>query len=79
MSKYIPTIGIEVHVELKTNTKIFSSSKNGYGSMANSLINEVDLGYPGTLPTLNEEVINLGIKAATILKPKMFMYMIFPR
>ena len=70
MSNYIPTIGIEVHVELKTNTKIFSNSKNGYGQMANSLTNVVDLGYPGTLPTLNEEVINLAIKAATILNCK---------
>ena len=67
MSKYIPTIGIEVHVELKTNTKIFSPSVNGYGQMANSLTNVIDLGYPGTLPTLNEEVINIGIKAAHIL------------
>ena len=79
MSKYIPTIGIEVHVELKTNTKIFSSSKNGYGSMANSLVNEIDLGYPGTLPVLNEEVINLGIKAATILNCKIRKQMFFDR
>ena len=67
MSNYIATVGVEVHVELKTNTKIFSNSINGYGEMANSLTNVVDLGYPGTLPTLNEEVINLAIKAATIL------------
>ena len=79
MSKYIPTIGIEVHVELKTKTKIFSSSENGYGQMANSLVNEVDLGYPGTLPTLNEEVINLGIKAATILNCKIRKQMFFDR
>ena len=70
MSNYIPTIGVEVHVELKTKTKIFSPSTNGYGEMANSLTNEIDLGYPGTLPRLNEEVINLGIKAATILNCK---------
>jgi len=67
MSNYIPTIGTEVHVELKTNTKIFSSSKNGYGSMANSLTNVVDLGYPGTLPTLNKEVIMTGIRACHVL------------
>ena len=79
MSKYIPTIGIEVHVELKTNTKIFSPSVNGYGQMANSLTNEIDLGYPGTLPTLNEEVINLGIKAATILNCKIRKQMFFDR
>ena len=53
MTNYIPTIGIEVHVELKTNTKIFSPSTNGYGQMANSLICPIDLGYPGTLPTVN--------------------------
>lgn len=70
MSNYIVTVGVEVHVELKTNTKIFSNSINGYGEMANSLTNVVDLGYPGTLPTLNEEVINLAIKAATILNCK---------
>ena len=67
MSNYIPTIGIEVHVELKTNTKIFSNSINGYGRSANTLVNVVDLGYPGTLPTINQEVINLGIKAAHVL------------
>lgn len=70
MINYIATVGVEVHVELKTNTKIFSNSINGYGEMANSLTNVVDLGYPGTLPTLNEEVINLAIKAATILNCK---------
>lgn len=79
MSKYIKTIGIEVHVELKTNTKIFSSSKNGYGKMANSLTNVVDLGYPGTLPTLNEGVINLAIKAATILNCRIRRQMHFDR
>ena len=79
MSNYIPTIGVEVHVELKTKTKIFSPSTNGYGEMANSLTNEIDLGYPGTLPTLNEEVINLGIKAATILNCKIRKVMHFDR
>lgn len=67
MSSYIPTIGIEVHVELKTNTKIFSPSRNGYGMSANTLVNEIDLGYPGTLPLINREVINIAIKAAKVL------------
>ena len=79
MSNYIPTIGVEVHVELKTKTKIFSNSLNGYGEMANSLTNVIDLGYPGTLPTLNEEVINIGIKAATILNAKIRKQMHFDR
>ena len=79
MSNYIPTIGVEVHLELKTNTKIFSTSRNGYGQMANSLTNEIDLGYPGTLPTINKEVINNGIKAATILNCKIRREMHFDR
>ena len=79
MSNYIPTIGIEVHVELKTKTKIFSPSINGYGEMANSLTNVIDLGYPGTLPTLNEEVVNLAIKAATVLNCKIRRQMHFDR
>ena len=79
MSKYIPTIGVEVHVELKTNTKIFSNSINGYGEMANSLTNVIDLGYPGTLPTLNKEVLNLAIKAATVLNCKIRREMHFDR
>ena len=76
---YIPTIGVEVHVELKTKTKIFSNSRNGYGQMANSLTNVVDLAYPGTLPTLNEEVINLAIRAATVLNCKIRKVMHFDR
>ncbi len=79
MTNYIPTIGVEVHVELKTNTKIFSSSTNGYGQMANSLTSPIDLGYPGTLPTVNEEVINLAIKAATVLNCKIRRQMHFDR
>lgn len=79
MEKYIATIGIEVHVELKTKTKIFSPSVNGYGEMANSLTNVIDLGYPGTLPTLNSEVINLAIRAATVLNCKIRKQMHFDR
>lgn len=64
MSKLIPTIGIEVHAELKTKSKVFSSSLNTYGEVANSKTNIIDLGYPGALPTLNKEVINLAIRAS---------------
>lgn len=79
MSNYIPTIGIEVHVELKTNTKIFSGSKNGYGMGANTLTNVIDLGYPGTLPVINEQVVNIAIKAATVLNCKIRKTMHFDR
>ena len=65
--EYKKTIGIEIHCELKTNTKIYSNSINGYGTTANSNVNVIDLAYPGTLPTLNENAIRTALKAALIL------------
>lgn len=45
-----PTIGIEVHVELKSNAKVYSTGKNDFKSPANTNMTLIDLGYPGTLP-----------------------------
>src|SRR5690625_1205605 len=60
-------IGLEVHVELKTKSKIFSPSPNIFGAEPNSLVSPADLGYPGTLPVLNEEAVNFAMKAAMAL------------
>src|SRR5690625_3553490 len=60
-------IGLEVHVELKTKSKVFSSSPNGIGDTPNSNINPADLGYPGTLPVVNKEAVNFAMKAAMAL------------
>jgi len=60
-------IGLEVHVELKTKSKIFSPSTNAFGSEPNTNVNPIDLGYPGTLPVLNEEAVNYAMKAAMAL------------
>ncbi|PXW91029.1 aspartyl/glutamyl-tRNA(Asn/Gln) amidotransferase subunit B [Streptohalobacillus salinus] len=57
-------IGLEVHVELKTDSKIFSPSFNHFGAEPNENINPIDLGYPGVLPVLNEEAVNYAMKAA---------------
>ena len=67
---YKKTIGIEVHCELKTKEKLFSPSLNNYGSLANLNANIIDLGYPGTLPTLNKEAILLAIRACKVLNCK---------
>lgn len=67
---YIPTIGIEVHVELKTKHKAFSDTLNTYGDLANTKANEIDMAYPGTLPTLNKEIFDIGIKCAKALNCK---------
>lgn len=60
-------IGLEVHVELKTASKIFSSSPNHFGAEPNTNTNVVDLGYPGVLPVLNRKVVDYGMKAAMAL------------
>lgn len=58
------TIGLEVHFELKTKSKIFSPSPVTYGAEPNSEANVIDWGYPGVLPKLNKEVYRLGLMVA---------------
>ncbi len=72
-------IGLEVHVELKTNSKIFSSSPNGFGAEPNTNIHPIDLGYPGTLPVMNEEAVNLAMKAAMALNCEIATHTKFDR
>ncbi|WP_018932388.1 MULTISPECIES: Asp-tRNA(Asn)/Glu-tRNA(Gln) amidotransferase subunit GatB [Gracilibacillus] len=64
MTNFETVIGLEVHVELKTASKIFSPSPNAFGSEPNANVNPIDLGYPGVLPVLNEEAVNYAMKAA---------------
>ncbi len=74
-----PTIGIEVHVELKSMAKVFSLSKNSFNDEENSNINVIDLGYPGTLPKLNKKVIDMALKACFALNFKINRLMHFDR
>ncbi|MDQ5890509.1 MAG: aspartyl-tRNA(Asn)/glutamyl-tRNA(Gln) amidotransferase subunit [Candidatus Dependentiae bacterium] len=60
---YEATIGIEVHVQLKTNTKIFCSCPNIFGIAPNHNICPICAGYPGTLPMLNKKVIEYAVMA----------------
>jgi len=60
---YEATIGIEVHVQLKTNSKIFCSCPNKFGSEPNSNICPVCAGHPGVLPVLNKKVVDFAILA----------------
>ena len=60
-------IGLEVHVELKTNSKIFSPSPNAFGADPNANVNPIDLGYPGVLPVLNKEAVDFAMRAAMAL------------
>ncbi len=61
MNKYDVVIGIEVHVELKTKTKMFSNSPTTVKQPPNTKCNFIDLGYPGALPTVNKKAVALAI------------------
>ena len=55
-------IGLEIHAQLATNSKIFSSSATAYGAPPNAQANLVDLGYPGVLPVLNQAAVGMAVK-----------------
>jgi aspartyl-tRNA(Asn)/glutamyl-tRNA(Gln) amidotransferase subunit B len=70
-AKYRPTIGIECHVQLKTNTKLFSAVGNDARQAApNTLVSHIDFGLPGALPVLNKEAVHLAARAAFALNSK---------
>ncbi len=60
-------IGLEVHVQLNTKSKLFSGAPNKFGGTANSQASLIDLGYPGTLPVVNEEAIVMALKLGIAL------------
>lgn len=63
--EYNVTIGIEIHCQLKTDTKMFSGAPTSFGRKANTCVNEIDLGMPGTLPEVNKEAVKKAIMACT--------------
>lgn len=72
-------IGLEMHAEMKSTTKVFSPSSNVYNKMANVNINEIDLAFPGFMPSLNEECVKKAVEMALILKCDVAKYMLFDR
>ncbi|PHV70580.1 Asp-tRNA(Asn)/Glu-tRNA(Gln) amidotransferase GatCAB subunit B [Sporanaerobium hydrogeniformans] len=67
MSSYIPVIGLEIHAQLLTQTKIFCSCEVDFGGEQNTRCCPVCAGFPGTLPVLNQEVVKCAIKAGLAL------------
>lgn len=65
--KFETVIGLEVHVELKTDSKIFSASPNQFGAEPNTNTSVIELGYPGVLPVLNKKAVEYAMKAAMAL------------
>ncbi|MFD3394985.1 Asp-tRNA(Asn)/Glu-tRNA(Gln) amidotransferase subunit GatB [Aquirufa sp. OSTEICH-129V] len=64
---YEPVIGLEIHAQLQTNSKIFASDRVLFGQEANTLISPITLGHPGTLPHLNKKAVEFAIKMGIAL------------
>ncbi len=79
MNKYDVVIGIEVHVELKTKTKMFSDAPVTFNESPNSKCNFIDLGYPGAMPTVNKRAVELAIILGKALKMKISSSLSFDR
>ncbi|MFL2733363.1 MAG: Asp-tRNA(Asn)/Glu-tRNA(Gln) amidotransferase subunit GatB [Gammaproteobacteria bacterium] len=72
-------IGLEIHVQLATFTKLFSSSPTAFGSEPNTQASEIDLGLPGVLPVLNKEAISFAIKFGCAINAKISNQVVFAR
>jgi aspartyl-tRNA(Asn)/glutamyl-tRNA(Gln) amidotransferase subunit B len=78
-TQYEAIIGLETHCQLSTETKIFSTSSAQYGADPNTHIDPVCMGMPGTLPVLNEKVLEYAVKAGLALNAQIAPYSKFDR
>jgi aspartyl-tRNA(Asn)/glutamyl-tRNA(Gln) amidotransferase subunit B len=79
IGKYEPVIGLEVHVQLNTRTKIFCGCPTGFGAPPNSNVCSVCLGLPGALPLLNRRVVEMAMQAALATHCKVNAFSRFAR
>jgi aspartyl-tRNA(Asn)/glutamyl-tRNA(Gln) amidotransferase subunit B len=77
--KYIAAIGLEVHVQLLTKTKMFCACKTVYGSPPNTQVCPVCLGYPGALPVINQEALHLTVMTGLMLGSRINRFSKFDR
>jgi aspartyl-tRNA(Asn)/glutamyl-tRNA(Gln) amidotransferase subunit B len=78
-TQYEAVIGLETHCQLSTETKIFSSSSTAFGADPNTNIDPVCMGLPGTLPVLNQKVLEYAVKAGLALNCQIAPYSKFDR
>ncbi|ADE19988.1 Asp-tRNA(Asn)/Glu-tRNA(Gln) amidotransferase subunit GatB [Mycoplasma crocodyli] len=79
MNNFEVIIGVEIHVELNTKTKMFSPAKNDFNAPPNTTFNQIDIAYPGTLPLLNKQAVIDAIMLAKALNMKIDDEMHFDR
>jgi aspartyl-tRNA(Asn)/glutamyl-tRNA(Gln) amidotransferase subunit B len=79
MSAWETVIGLEIHAQLATRSKIFSGSATAYGAPPNAQANLVDLGYPGVLPVLNAAAVRMAVKLGLAINATIAPTSIFAR
>ncbi|MCB0355963.1 MAG: Asp-tRNA(Asn)/Glu-tRNA(Gln) amidotransferase subunit GatB [Bdellovibrionales bacterium] len=79
LHKWETVIGLEIHAQLNTNTKIFSDDRAEFSHSDNKNISPVSLGFPGTLPVLNKAVVSMGVKTGLALNCKINTVSVFER
>ena len=79
MSNWETVIGLEVHVQLATHSKIFSASSTAFGAEANSQANAIDLAMPGTLPVLNRAAVEYAVMFGLAIDAEIGMTSVFER
>jgi aspartyl-tRNA(Asn)/glutamyl-tRNA(Gln) amidotransferase subunit B len=79
MSEWETVIGLEIHAQLATRSKIFSGSATAYGAPPNTQADLVDLGYPGVLPVLNGEAVRMAVKLGLAIKARIAPHSVFAR
>ena len=72
--KYEAVIGLEIHTQLLTKTKAYSSEENIYGAKPNTKTSIISLGHPGTLPRTNKKVIEYAVKLGIAVKANIREY-----
>jgi aspartyl-tRNA(Asn)/glutamyl-tRNA(Gln) amidotransferase subunit B len=78
-SEWETVIGLEIHAQLATHSKIFSGSSIAYGAPPNTQANLVDLGYPGVLPVLNGDAVRMAVKFGLAIGAKIASHSVFAR